>query len=135
MNRKSGTERFHRNGAQLGFDLLNFWQWSSSDLVNNVLRGRLAEYIVAQDLSVAGGTRTEWDAYDLQTKSGIKVEVKSAAYLQSWKQSRASSIRFGVQPTRGWDASIDEYSPSAAGKPMRTCSVYSTIKTSSRSTP
>jgi hypothetical protein len=79
MNRKSGTERFHRNGAQLGFDLLSFWQWSSSDLVNNVLRGRLAEYIVAQDLGVAGGTRTEWDAYDLQTKSGIKVEVKSAA--------------------------------------------------------
>ena len=109
VQRKTGTEAFHRRGAPLGFDLLGFWQWSSSDLVSNVLRGKLAEYIVAQDLGIAKGTRTEWDAYDLETEAGIKVEVKSAAYVQSWKQSGASAIRFGIQPTLGWDASTNEY--------------------------
>ena len=109
VQRRTGTEPFHLKGAPLGFDLLSFWQWAASDLVSNVLRGRLAEYIIAQDLGVANGTRTEWDAYDLQTDAGIKVEVKSAAYVQSWKQTRVSDIRFGVQPTLGWDASTNEY--------------------------
>jgi hypothetical protein len=31
----------------------------------------------------------------ISAKSGFKVEVKSAAYLQTWKQSRCSTISFG----------------------------------------
>ena len=57
--------------------------------MDNALRGALAEYIVACDLGVANGTRPGWNAYDLKTPEGIKVEVKSAAYLQSWQQKRA----------------------------------------------
>jgi len=66
---------------------------SLSDLVSNATRGRLAEFIVAQALNVdTSGVRDEWAAYDLLTSSGIKVEVKSAAYLQSWAQRRHSNI-------------------------------------------
>ncbi len=107
--RKQGTERFHASDINFPLELLSFWQWSGSDLVNNTLRGMLAEYLVACALGLADGTRVEWDAYDLKTKRGIKVEVKSASYLQSWLQSRPSAISFGVQPTIGWDASTNEY--------------------------
>jgi hypothetical protein len=81
--------------------------WLASDLVDNALRGVLAEYIVACDLGVSGGVRTEWDAYDLRTSEEIKIEVKSAAYLQSWKQSAPSRICFDVRPTYGWDAATN----------------------------
>ena len=108
--RKLGSEHFHANGRALPFNLLGLWQWSSSDLVNNTMRGLVAEYLVACDLGVADGTRVEWDAYDLKTKEGIKVEVKSAAYLQSWYQSKLSPISFGIQSTYGWDASTNESS-------------------------
>ncbi|MDO8737118.1 MAG: hypothetical protein Q7K29_08590 [Thermoleophilia bacterium] len=103
-----GEEKFHKNGEQLPFSILGYWQWSGSDLLNNAARGILAEYIVACDLGVTDQARVEWDACDLVTKSGIKVEVKSAAYLQSWKQSKSSAITFSIAPTYGWDAKTNE---------------------------
>jgi len=103
--RKTGAERFREGGKELGFDVLSFWQWSMSDLVSNVSRGRLAEYIVARALGLASeGTRDEWAAFDLLTPSGVKVEVKSAAFVQSWPQRALSPVSFVVPKTRAWDA-------------------------------
>jgi hypothetical protein len=104
VTRKTGEESFEVDGKSLPCNLLGFWQWSSSDLTGNALRGVLAEYIVATALGCDRGTRTEWDAYDLVTEEGIRVEVKSAAHIQSWAQSKLSGIRYGIQPTKGWDA-------------------------------
>lgn len=47
--------------------------------------------------------REEWDAYDLITKDGLKIEVKSSSYLQSWGQTKLSKIIFGIQPTIKWE--------------------------------
>ena len=102
--RKLGTEPFHRNGQALDFDVLSFWQWSASDLLSNATRGILAEYIVSHALGDFGGVRAEWDAFDATTKSGIKVEVKSSAYIQRWHQERLSRITFIIRPTLRWDA-------------------------------
>ncbi|MDG4553579.1 MAG: hypothetical protein P9E24_04930 [Candidatus Competibacter sp.] len=110
VERKSGKERFHIAGKCFQHDLLSFWQWSSSDLVNNALRGVLAEYIVATALDETKGNRTEWDAFDIETKEGIKIEVKSGAYIQSWPQNKLSSIQFGIRPTREWDSRSNTYS-------------------------
>lgn len=74
------------------------------------MRGQLAEYLVAYALGVAGGTRVEWDSYDLRTISGIKVEVKSSAYLQSWHQTKPSVISFGIRPTYALEADTNVYS-------------------------
>jgi len=105
ITRKDGTEPFHINGNELDFDLLSFWQWSASDLVSNATKGIIAEYIVAHALGLAEkDVRNEWAAYDLETPSGIKVEVKSAAYVQTWHQKRHSSISFLTPKTRAWDA-------------------------------
>jgi hypothetical protein len=83
---KTGEEVFHRSGAPLQFLVVDFWRWSASDLISNALRGRVAEYLVAQALGVSEGVRSEWDSFDLQSRDGIRVEVKSAAYVQTWKQ-------------------------------------------------
>lgn len=105
---KSGRERFRDGAADLGFDLLAFWQWSSSDLLSNSMRGVLAEYIVARALRAdVQGVREEWASYDLITENGFKVEVKSAGYLQSWHQERLSRISFVVPKRRPWDASTN----------------------------
>ena len=104
VQRHMGNEQFVINSKPVGFDLLSFWQWSSSDLVGNALRGVLAEYIVSCAVGNSGGVRTEWDAYDIETQTGLKVEVKSGAYLQSWKQENLSSIQFSIRPTFGWDS-------------------------------
>ncbi len=101
--RKTGGETF------IGFDctkqltLKDFWQWSVSDLVSNATRGILAEYLVAVALGLNEGVRKEWDAYDLETESGVKIEVKSAAYIQSWFQRKLSPITFRIPQTLGWD--------------------------------
>ncbi|WP_216919709.1 hypothetical protein [Synechococcus sp. CCAP 1479/9] len=112
--RRSGEERFHQGGAALDFNLRSFWQWSASDLVSNTLRGLLAEYIVAQALGVANdGIREEWAPYDLRTPEGIAVEVKSAAYIQSWHQERLSTISFLCPKTRAWDPQTGFYEDEA----------------------
>ncbi len=103
VKRRDGHESFHASGRTLGFDLLSFWQWSASDVVSNATRGVLAEYLVAQALGVAGGVREEWAAYDLKALDGTQVEVKSAAYIQSWHQDKLSQITFRVPKTRAWD--------------------------------
>lgn len=54
--------------------------------------------------------RVEWNAYDLTTENGVKIEVKSSAYLQSWKQTSYSNISFGIRNTLGWDSKTNEYS-------------------------
>jgi hypothetical protein len=108
VTRKTGSEALHVDGRPLPVSLLDFWQWSTSDLVSNVTRGRLAEFIVATSLGIdTGGVRSEWDAFDLVMSSGLKIEVKSAAVVQSWHQNRLSPILWRVPRTRAWDASTN----------------------------
>lgn len=108
VRRKIGAERFRDGATDLGFDLISFWQWYVSDLVSNATRGCLAEYIVARALDANPcGVRDEWAACDLTTPDGTKVEVKSAAYVQSWHQRDYSPIQFLTRKTRGWDANTN----------------------------
>ncbi len=109
--RKTGAEPFSFGDTLLGFTVLDFWQWSSSDLVGNALRGHVAEFLLARALGVDGGIRNEWDPYDLATVSGLRIEVKSSAYLQSWAQRVESSISFDVRETLAWDAEANVFSP------------------------
>lgn len=106
ITRRSGSEPITADGADVG-TLGEFWSWACSDLANNTMRGVLAEYLVATALGAAAGTRTEWDTVDICTSEGWRIEVKSAAYLQSWAQSRPSDISFSISPASGWDAQTD----------------------------
>ena len=112
--RKSGKELLHADGVPVGASLQEFWQWSGSDLMSNAQRGVLAEFLVARALGVDGGVRTEWDAYDLETESGIKIEVKASGFVQSWKQEKFSSVGFDIAPKLSWDASTNLSATEAA---------------------
>ena len=90
-----------------GATLLHFWQWMGSDLMSNTLRGALGEYLVALAVGAADArdaVQEEWAAYDVQSPDGVKIEVKTSAYIQTWYQSKLSQPDFDIAPKEGWDA-------------------------------
>lgn len=91
---------FIYNNRKYEICLGDFWSWCMSDLIENRNRGILAEYIVKYALGVDSYIRLEWDAYDLKTNEGVKIEVKSAAYIQAWRQNNYSTISFDVAPKK-----------------------------------
>ncbi len=105
IKRKSGNEMFS-NGRKLS----EFWRWAYSNVMGNRERGILAEYIVAMATESDADSRIEWDAYDLITPDGIKLEVKSSAYLQTWSQDKLSKIVFNISPSKLWDKKTHTYS-------------------------
>src|ERR1700751_234109 len=94
----SGDERFSASPLSV----LDFWRWAFSDLRTNIVRGVLAEFLVAYAVGDPSPLRAAWDDWDVTTPTGIKVEVKSSAYLQSWRQRRLSSIVFSGLTGRAW---------------------------------
>ena len=98
---KNGTEKFKVKNKSLNFDLSSFWSWNQSNLIENRTRGILAEFIVKKALDIKSDSRVEWDNFDLVSNTGKKLEIKSAAYIQSWDQEKYSEIKFGISPTVG----------------------------------
>lgn len=105
----TGDEHIMFDGMPTGYLLSDFWAWSSSDLLNNTLRGGFAEFIVCAACGLKNTLhkpREDWTAYDvyypLDKRTGIRIEVKSAAYLQAWEQQRPSKIQFSIRPTKAW---------------------------------
>lgn len=104
---KSGEENLTFNGENIGYKLINFWQWSTSNILSNATRGKFAEFMVGTAIELDSNTiRDEWSAYDLESKEGVKIEVKSASYIQSWKQKNYSNISFSIKPSKHWDPEI-----------------------------
>ena len=100
---------FTQKGQPTSFSVLDFWVWMASDVLNNTLRGTIAEYIVSQAMEACTPVRVEWNTVDITTPKGIKIEVKSSAYLQSWHQNRPSEISFGIAKTYPWDWETNQY--------------------------
>jgi len=98
--RKTGHEVFSTARNSAGFSLVDYWSWAHSDLINNAERGKIAEFIVASALGLTEKPSTVWDSFDL-LYNGKGIEVKSAAYVQSWRQKKESYILFSVRPTVG----------------------------------
>lgn len=118
--RLSGSEPIVLHDATLPTTVLAFWSWALSDVISNTARGLLAEFFVASDLGVADAMRVEWAPFDLTSRRGIRVEVKSSAYIQRWTQKRISSPSFSVAPTRFWDREVGDY----VGERKRHADVY-----------
>lgn len=109
VRRIASDQPFHRAGTPLDLQVGDFFVWAYSDLLSNALRGVLAEFIVGSALDACTNYRQAWEPYDLMTASGITVEVKSAAYLQSWAQKQPSRISFSIAPALAWNASTGAY--------------------------
>ena len=120
---QSGSEPFNAGGAPLGPTLRNYWRWSGSDLVSNVERGVLAEFLVANALKLPEEPREEWGAFDLEVPRCGTVEVKSAAYIQSWEQKDYSTISFDIaKRTSAWNPKTGKYKQ--LDSPQRVADVY-----------
>ena len=107
--RKTGMETIcDEEGKQIA-SVLDFWQWAYSDIIGNIERGHLAEYLVALALDIAKDIRVEWDKYDMLTNNGISIEVKSSGYVQTWQQKGKSKISFSIRPTRAFNLESNAY--------------------------
>ncbi len=91
-----------------GATILDYWQWAYSGIIGNTERGNLAEFLVSRALGVTDDVRNDWEDFDLTTEDGIKIEVKSSAYVQAWKQKKPSTPSFGIGKTLStWDYSSE----------------------------
>ena len=80
-------EPFIFDGEPAGFSLLCFWIWSGSNVLDNILRGQIAEYIVIQATGAeVPEIYSRWQSQDIMTPQGITIEVKSSAYFQAHHQ-------------------------------------------------
>ncbi len=86
----SGGEPF----KGLDATVIDFWKWGFSDLRMNIVRGILAEFLVAQAVGDKTDVRVAWANFDVTTQDGVPVEVKSSGHCQSWKQRRLSRLNF-----------------------------------------
>lgn len=88
-------------GLDGGRTVLDFWRWAYSDLVQNVTRGYVAQFIIAW---LVGADRkapnNPWQPFDVQIPGGKRVEVKSTAWLQSWTVGEKNrKPKFEIKPT------------------------------------
>lgn len=106
-----GSEQLTFKDKELGSSVLDFWSWAYSDLIRNVNRGAFAEFIVREAMNNQSGItsltdfRVSMDAYDLLSPDGIRVEVKSSAYIQAWESEHPARISFRIAPAKSLDSS------------------------------
>lgn len=105
IDRFSGQERFTLNGIDTSAQVLDFWRWMGSDLNDNLIRAALGEFAVASalDSRCVDQQRAVWHVYDLLTDYGCKIEVKTSARRQTWKQKRPSAQIFGIAQKVDWE--------------------------------
>jgi hypothetical protein len=96
-----------------------FYTYAFSDYLDNVVRGALGEYIVATALGVTDAPLSSWQAWDI-TYQGIKIEVKTSAYIQTWKQKKLTPPKFGIPAKQLWSEDTGKYD----GETKRHADVY-----------
>lgn len=94
--------------------VIDFWRFALSDTRVNVVRGWLAEFIVARALGVSA-VRVEWDHADIVWNDHqidgrpVAIDVKSSGYMQVWR-NEPSKITFGglAARTESMDGSVSD---------------------------
>ena len=121
----TGNEEFTLHGKSAGITVMDFWCWAFSDLIDNTLRGVLAEFLVYSSLNriVPHDTqmRENWLPFDVTSRSGRRIEVKSGAYIQAWTPENIfAQIRFDIGKKLAW------YNATATSSTVakRNCDLY-----------
>lgn len=76
--------------------VLDFWKWGFSDINTNIVRGIYAEFLIGHALGLISDKRNAWSDFDFLYR-GVKIEVKSSGYLQSWDNEELSKILFSIK--------------------------------------
>ena len=119
----TGNEEFTLHGSSAGISVKDFWSWAYSDLLNNTQRGVMAEFLVYSSLNSEyppprTQMRVNWLPFDVTSPSGRRIEVKSAAYLQSWTTDFPAQIQYDIAPKLAWDGK------SYATEAKRNCDLF-----------
>ncbi len=85
------------------------WRYAFSNFNDNRNRAALAEFIVAKALGISHSPATSWEMYDMKTDTGIKVEVKSSAFIQEWVQKKDTVPTFDIKRKQGWKGDGSDY--------------------------
>jgi hypothetical protein len=98
---------FHRNKKKIDIEngsrtILNFWRWGYSDLLQNIYRGILAEFLISWALDLDTKPQNPWNPYDLKTKEGNRIEIKSTGYLQAWDYGTKQKPKFIIRERQRW---------------------------------
>lgn len=93
-----------------GVTVRDFWAWAMGNLRLNATRGMLAQFLVARAVDDTRPMDDGWGNFDVLSSAGIRIEVKSSAYLPSWPQRRPSKITFSGLTGLSWDAATSDYS-------------------------
>ncbi len=101
--KRTGSEPFHVSGTPLPFTVADFWSTAFSDLLTNMTRGIVAEYLVCKALGVADQVMNDYDSYDAITGDGERIEVKCSAYIQRWPQKAPSRIVWDIGMRTAYD--------------------------------
>ncbi len=99
-----GNEPFLVGGKGIDLTMNDFWRWSYSDLNNNALLSMLAKFIVASSLEITSNGTT----CCLISKDGYKIEVKSAAYIQTLDAECPDHVSFSIAPIKQSGRMADE---------------------------
>lgn len=121
MEQLTGNEEFTLHGSGTGITVKDFWSWAFSDLLNNTQRGVMAEFLVYSSLhsnTLETQMRADRMPFDVTSPSGRRIEVKSAAYLQSWTTDFPSQIQFDIAKKLTWDGAT------YASEAKRNCDLY-----------
>jgi hypothetical protein len=107
----NGDEKLINNGEYLPYSLLDFWRWAYSNLLHNMQRGTLAEFIVKSALDSHNvpenlSIKPEMSPYDLDGPviqslcRASHIEVKSAAFVQLWDIKHPDRANFSIAPAK-----------------------------------
>lgn len=121
----TGNEEFTLHGTNAGITVTDFWRWAFSDLIDNTQRGVMAEFLVYSSLNRITfpdiQIRENWLPFDVTSPSGRRIEVKSAAYIQTWTPENIfSQIQFDIGKKLAWDNAT----ATSATIAKRNCDLY-----------
>ena len=85
----------------------DFWKWACSDIIIPSNRNDYALFLVANALELDKMPRIHWENSDLRYRKK-KIALKTAAYVEHWKQKRPKRLSFDISPKKGVDAPTEE---------------------------
>lgn len=85
----NGNETFKFIGKELGFNVMDYWRFQFSNLIDNL--GFVAEFLIAQSLHKnEPDNAMGWTLHDIDYR-GKRIEVKATSYYQAFKKSHIIS--------------------------------------------
>ena len=93
-----GNEPFKEGNQDLGFNVLDFWRYAYSNLID--IEPEIAEFLVGHALGLERPTnKVYWTPFDIQYGE-MKIEVKATGYTHTWTKKQSKMRRFDIKSSK-----------------------------------